>query len=44
MYKEFDEKNIQVKKYKFDEALAEQLHQETVEIQENLKKKLSKKL
>jgi hypothetical protein len=36
MYKEFDEKNIQVKKYKIDEAVAEQLHQETVEIQEEL--------
>lgn len=40
MYKEFDEKNIQVKKYKIDEAVAEQLHQETVEIQEELEEKV----
>jgi len=40
MYKEFDEKNIQVKKYKIDEAVAEQLHQETAEIQEELEEKV----
>ena len=40
MYKEFDEKNIQVKKYKIDEAVAEQLHQETEEIQEELEEKV----
>ena len=40
MYKEFDEKNIQVKKYKIDEAVAEQLHQETVEIQEEIEEKV----
>jgi hypothetical protein len=40
MYKEFDEKNIQVKKYKIDEIVAEQLHQETIEIQEDIEEKV----
>lgn len=40
MYKEFDEKNIQVKKYKIDETAAEELHQETIEIQEDIEEKV----